>query len=94
MRQANINVEFGKTSGTTFIYNMVDLTGDAQPVAQSFTLDLKIMSAFDIEDSEEGIEKFCAAVTFDLGAQMLKNKIEKLRRFQSKTGSGIILPGQ
>jgi len=92
MKQADLAVEFGKQDGITYIYNIIDVTGDAQVVAMSFTLDLRILDALGVEDSEKGIEKFCSAVTLDLGCQLFKQKVNRLKRFDVPQSSGIILP--
>lgn len=94
MKQADLKVEFGKSDGTTYIYNVLDVTGDAQVVAMSWTLDLAVLGSFDLEDSEQGIEKFCAAVTLDLGCQLFKQKVTRLKRFGEETKSSIIIPGR
>jgi hypothetical protein len=92
MRQAGLKVNFGKTDGLTYGYELCDLTEDAQILAAKYELNLGTLSKYDIQDNPESVEKFCYAVTLDLGCQIMKAKCSRLLQHDSKTSS-LIIPG-
>jgi hypothetical protein len=92
MRAAGLKVKFGKQDALSFVFQLSDITEDAEGIGLSFLLDLNFMSKYTVEDNEASIEKICYAVTFDLGCQLFKAKCSRLLQHDEKRK--IILPNE
>lgn len=93
MRQVGIKAQFGRTQGLGYGYEIVDLTEDGQVLAAKYELNLQTLAKYEIEDTPQSIEKFCYAITLDLGLQLLKAKAQRLLQYDEKQNSGLIVPG-
>lgn len=85
MRQAGLNVSFGKQDALSFVYQIADITTDAQAIAVNFVLDLSFLSKNNVEDTLAGIEKFSYDVTTQLGNQLFNAKCNSLLQHQEKS---------
>lgn len=92
MKQVGMKVNFGRTEGFGYGFEILDITEDGQVLAAKYELNLQTLSKYEIEDTPQSIEKFCYAMTLDLGNQILKTKAQRLLQHDEKQ-SGLIVPG-
>jgi hypothetical protein len=92
MKQAGLKVNFQKQDSLTFVYHIADMTEDAQGIGLTFVLDLPFLAKFEVDESEESMEKITYAITLDMGCQLFKMKCSRLLQFDEKRK--ILLPNE